>query len=127
MQNNIAQNITQYKNREKPEKFTKYKTEKNHLNSREKQIKDYDYYICDYCGEKIKILENGKNVDGTNIATGGIAKFPISLTRMKSTIKLALCNKCVKPVIQQFEESNMIKDNIKHIPVSESLFNENRL
>lgn len=127
MQNNIAQNITYYENREKPEKHTKYKTEKNHLSNREEQIKDYDYYVCDYCESQIKILENGKNVDGTNIATGGIAKFPISLTRAKSTVQLALCNKCVKAVIQQFEEQNMIKDNAKHIPVSESLLHENKI
>lgn len=115
MKKNIAQNVQIYENREKPEKFTKYKSEKNHL-SKEKQVKEYQYYVCDYCGDTIKILENGKNVDGNNIAAGGIARMPITLTRTNKVIMLALCNKCVKPVIQQFEEKNMIEDNVSHIP-----------
>lgn len=116
MKQNIAQNIQIYESRERPEKFTKYKSEKNHL-SREKQVKEYQYYVCDYCGDIIKILENGKNVDGNNIATGGIVKMPITLTRTNKAITLALCNKCVKLVAEQFEAKNMLKDNENHIPM----------
>ncbi len=85
--------------RDKPEKHTKYQVENNvanHLTNANKK-KLYDYYICDHCGEEIKIEKKWEN------KTGGIVTLPMSLTGL-DTYKLALCNKCVKPVIKEFEE-----------------------
>lgn len=74
------------------------------------KIKDYDYYICEYCGSEIKI-----EADKTKM-TGGIIIIPETLTKTKP-IKMALCNKCVKPIIQRFEDRNLIMDNRNHIPI----------
>ncbi len=62
-----------------------------------KNEKDYDYYKCDYCGEEIKILKKRQEM------TGGIAIIPYTVTR-RDNIKLALCNKCLKPVLNIFEK-----------------------
>ena len=61
-----------------------------------KKEKLYDYYICDCCGEEIKILKQKHEM------TGGIVIMPYTVTK-KGDIKLALCNKCLKPVLSQFE------------------------
>ena len=53
--------------REKVPLYTKLKpkpTEGRHL-IRYKDEKDYDYYICDYCGDEIKILK--KKIKHNNI------------------------------------------------------------
>ncbi len=99
--NKIKEN-NDIRNREKPEKRTKYKIINPgvaHLTKTEKK-KLYDYYICDFCGDEIKI--GGKWED----KTGGIVTLPPSLTHESITYKLALCNKCVKSVIKEFEEEN---------------------
>lgn len=88
------------RNREKPEKRTKHKIINSgaaHLTKTEKK-KLYDYYICDFCGDEIKI--GGKWEE----KTGEIVTLPPSLTHEIVTYKLALCNKCVKSVIKEFEE-----------------------
>jgi len=64
---------------------------------RYKDEKEYDYYKCDYCGSEIKIL-NQKNK-----MTGGIVTLSRLVTK-KSEMQLALCNKCLKPVLKIFEE-----------------------
>jgi len=87
-------------NREKPYKRIKYKENKEegrHL-VKHKPEKEYEYYICDYCGKEIRILEKKYEM------TGGVAIFPESLTK-KGDLKLALCNKCLNPVLQEFEKS----------------------
>ncbi len=60
-----------------------------------KKEKEYDYYICDNCGKEIRILKEKYKM------TGGIVTVPPSLTK-KTEIKLALCNKCLKEVIEVF-------------------------
>lgn len=62
-----------------------------------KTKKDYEYYKCDYCGAEIKILEKRQDM------TGGIATIPHTVTR-RGEIKLALCNKCLKLALKEFEE-----------------------
>lgn len=55
---NIKCNL-KLKYRDKPERHTKYEVSDrtaNHLVKTEKK-KLYDYYICDYCGEEIKIVK----------------------------------------------------------------------
>lgn len=119
--NNIVDKLDYYKRREKPEKYTHYKIAAqgpNHL-SKVKKERDYCYYKCDYCNEEIKILKNEKNVDGNNIASGGLWKVPQSLTHEDSSFYLALCNKCLKPVAEQFERAGLRKIeklNYNHIP-----------
>lgn len=63
-----------------------------------KKEKLYDYYKCDYCGAEIRILE-----DKRNEMTGGIVKIPYTVTR-RSELLLAVCNKCIKPMLKEFEE-----------------------
>ncbi len=118
MQENIIENLTYFKNRAKPEKYTRYKMSEqgaNHL-TKVKKEKDYDYYACDYCHDEIRILKNQKSLDGNAIASGGIVELPCFLTMTDKKIKLALCNKCLRPVVQQFTDRNMIEDNNNHIP-----------
>lgn len=62
-----------------------------------KKVKLYDYYICDYCGEEIKIIAKKQEM------TGGVATIPHTVTK-KGELKLALCNKCLKPALKEFEE-----------------------
>lgn len=94
----IKEKYTEFLNREKIKKNTKYKEKQTHhlTKSKEKPEKDYDYYKCDYCGEEIKILKKHHEM------AGGIVIIPASLTKRQS-LKLVLCNKCLKPVIQEFE------------------------
>ncbi len=73
----------------------KPKPDGSHLVNYKKE-KDYDYYKCDYCGAEIKIL-NEKNK-----MTGGTIVLPKIITK-KCEIQLALCNKCLKPVLKIFE------------------------
>lgn len=57
--------------------YTKLKpkpTEGRHL-IKYKDEKDYDYYICDYCGDEIKILK--KRIE----MAGGVVVLPHSLTK----------------------------------------------
>lgn len=62
-----------------------------------KKEKLYNYYKCDYCGSEIKITKKRQDM------TGGIAIIPHTVTK-RGEIKLALCNKCLNPVIREFEE-----------------------
>lgn len=62
-----------------------------------KKEKLYDYYICDYCGEEIRILEKKYEM------TGGVTTIPNTITK-RGELKLALHNKCLKPALKEFEE-----------------------
>lgn len=96
--------------RERIPKYVQYKEEQreaSHLVKYKKE-KEYDYYKCDYCKEKIII-----NKDKTKM-TGGTVVFPAALTQ-KNDLHLALCNKCLNPVLKAFEEA-LIEKNYNHIP-----------
>ncbi len=56
-----------------------------------KKEKAYEFYVCDYCGDKIKIEK--KFYD----RTGGVYPYKVSNDK---TLILALCNKCLKPVLK---------------------------
>lgn len=97
--------------REKVPKYTKFKEkpeEGRHL-VKYPSIKDYEYYICDYCKSEIKILEKKHEM------TGGIAKFPAAATG-KDEVELALCNRCLKPLLKEFELNLISEKNYNHIP-----------
>lgn len=85
------------RNRKEIPKYIKLKPkpEASHLVNYKSEA-DYEYYLCDYCGSEIKILKKKQNM------TGGIAIFPYTLTKNKD-LKLALCNKCVRPAVKEFE------------------------
>lgn len=57
------------------------------------------YLVCDYCGEKIML-------DG-EVRTGGTTKLSHVITGTR-TIHVALCNKCVNPVLREFEEGRSV-------------------
>lgn len=79
-----------------PIKQTFYQIEElgnNCVKTKKKKI--YDYYICDYCKEKIIITK--KITD----RMGGIMHVPINSYK---DLKLAVCNKCAKPVIKELND-----------------------
>lgn len=77
-------------------KFRERKTERSNLVNIERK-KEYEYYKCDYCGEEIKILKQ------KNKMTGGTLQFSKIITKNRD-LKVALCNKCLKPVLKILEE-----------------------
>ncbi|MBP3463819.1 MAG: hypothetical protein J6K45_05000 [Clostridia bacterium] len=99
----ISENYAFYRDR-KIEKKTKYKGN-DHLNNKNKE-KLYDYYTCDYCKDEIVILPKRENM------TGGIVTIPYSLTG-RGPIELMLCQKCLNPVLNEFEEA---RSGDNHIP-----------
>lgn len=121
MQNNyrkIVNRIESYAARSKPTKNIKYKAQEspNHL-TRVKKTIDYYYYICDYCGSEIKILNSKLNGAAANkIASGGTVILPTSMTKTKKSVTLALCNKCLNPVLQEFKQKEIEDANYSHIP-----------
>lgn len=74
----------------------KPKPESSHLVNH-KVEKEYDYYKCDYCGDEIRILKKSREM------TGGVVTIPHTVTR-RGAINLALCNKCLKPLLKEFEK-----------------------
>lgn len=70
---------------------------RNHLTKVQYEL-DYKYYICDYCGEEIRITPNKDD------RTGGLVYFPKSLTG-RSTMQLVLHNKCLRLAISEFESN----------------------
>lgn len=81
--------------------------------TKEKTRKLYDYYTCDYCKEEIEITEKWED------KTGGIINIPSIVTGLDKPVCLVLCNKCVKPVLKEFEEKRTTefeKNNYNHIP-----------
>lgn len=121
MQNNyrkIVNRIESYAARSKPAKNIKYKTQEspNHLTRIKKTI-DYYYYICDYCGAEIQIPNRKLNGADTNkISSGGTVVLPTNITKTKEAVTLALCNKCLNPVLQEFKQKEMEDANYSHIP-----------
>ena len=89
--------INNLKYRKEPQKYTQLlvKNQKSNVVNSEK-TKLYDYYVCDYCGEQIRL--DIKKCE----RSGGIAKIPHSLTKC-GELELALCNKCLIPTIQEIE------------------------
>lgn len=87
----IKEKETILKLRAAPEVYIKYKDTDglgSHL-VREKKQELYKYYKCDYCGEEIEIKANKIE------QTGGTLEF--------KGMTLALCNKCLKEVLKEYE------------------------
>lgn len=91
-------NINELKRRKEPTKHTEMLVENSICNTvNSKKTKVYDYYVCDYCGDKIRLdIKKAER-------SGGLVIIPHSLTKC-GEIKLALCNKCLKEVIKDLEK-----------------------
>lgn len=89
--------INNLKYRKEPQKYTQMlvKNQNSNLVNSEK-TKLYDYYVCDYCQDQIRL-----DIKKTE-RSGGIAIIPHTLTRC-GELRLALCNKCLIPTIQEIE------------------------
>ena len=79
---------------EKHIKYKPIKTTSNVINSK-KEI-DYEYFVCDYCHEEIKIKDKKHEM------SGGICVIPSSLTK-RQAVKAVLHNKCLKTAIKELE------------------------
>lgn len=103
----IVEQIDKYKNREKIQKYTKVIKENNKSNVlNAKVIERYKYLICDYCGDEIRLDIKFHE------RTGGTKVFSHSFTKC-GKVELVLCNKCLKPVIKEFEEKNRRENDKK--------------
>lgn len=94
------QRMKSWADREKPIKCTKKKYEKEDNNTRWKKaklVKDYDYYICDFCNKEIKIEKKWEE------RSGGIVNIPFRV-KNKDKVTVALHNKCLKPLLQKIKE-----------------------
>lgn len=97
----IVEQINKFKNRDKIQKYTKVIKEDTKSNVlKAKVIEKYQYLICDYCKNEIRL--DIKQED----RKGGIIVFPHSFTKC-GKLELALCCKCLKAVIKEFEERNI--------------------
>lgn len=104
----IKEKLKTLETRDKVYKNIKYKEDetKNHLSkSKIKPEIDYEYYICDYCGEEI-ILKNKKDE-----RDGGTVKMPTSLTKTMSVIELALHDRCLNKVLNELEPDRVKVNN----------------
>lgn len=95
----MIKNLNEIKNRKEVPIYHKYKyfNEKSNVVNNEKE-KIYDYYLCDYCGEEIKILKKESEMDGGKIVFKNIITH-------QGNIEMVLHNKCLKPVLKLFEEN----------------------
>lgn len=57
---------------------------------------DYEYYICDYCGEHINLEKDREK------KTGGIVEIKVNVFK---TLNLALHNRCLKKCIQEINKT----------------------
>lgn len=86
--------------RDKPQIYEKTEYEEGEIvtnTTKTKKIKEYDYYICDFCGQEIVIEDKWEK------STGGICEIPKTITKGK-VLYLALHNKCINQAIQEFKE-----------------------
>ena len=97
MELKIKNNLEKFEYRtkiKKQVKIIKIDDNSNLVNS--KKIGRYEYYVCDYCGEEIKVTNK------IDERTGGIVTIPQYITGERP-IKLILCNKCLNPVIKELQ------------------------
>lgn len=96
----VANRIDELQRRGKVQKHEKIVTDRSGSNVvKAKVIDKYEYYICDYCQSEIRIL----NEKHKHKQLGGTITIPDSLTS-RGRVELALCTKCLKLVVREFEE-----------------------
>lgn len=98
MSNEDKNKISRWADRGEPVKNKKLKPKPagSHLVKYKEEV-DYYYYICDYCGEEIKLENKWEN------KAGGIAELPNSLTN-RGKVKIAIHNRCLNPLLKKIEE-----------------------
>ena len=109
----FSEKLRQLAFRDAPIKLTKMKLQdENSIPKWEKvrKIKDYDYYICDYCSEEIKIKDKWEEKEG------GIVVLPFNIYN-KNKIVLALHNKCLNPMVNKINDEKLFENNINHISI----------
>lgn len=87
----IKEKLAEIYKRGKPIKYQSYAT-----NDRGRKIKEYDYLICDRCGDKIPLIKPKQ------LRKGGTVTLSYVITKYR-TIELALCSKCINPTLKEFE------------------------
>lgn len=92
----IRNRLYELQTRKEIPKYEKIKRENEISNVVEtKKEKIYDYYICDYCNDEIRLDKKVAE------RSGGIVNFPDTLTK-KGRVRLVLCNKCLNSAIKEF-------------------------
>lgn len=81
-------------------KHVKYKiiNKENMTGTIKKQEKDYEFNLCDYCLEEIKITKKKDERDG------GVIELKTHITGLNRPIKLALHTRCLNPVLNEFKK-----------------------
>lgn len=85
--------------RKKIELHTQYDENPNKFDNRYKKEKIYDFYICDYCRMRIKIMPNLKRSE----QEGGKVTIPSSLINNES-VEIVAHNRCIKNLVRELEE-----------------------
>lgn len=101
MNNEYKNKMSTWADRREPVKNKKLKPKPDgsHLVKYEEEV-EYKYYICDYCGEEIRIANKWEN------KTGGIAELPNSLTN-RGKVKIAVHNRCLRLLLKEIEEEGI--------------------
>ncbi len=92
--------IDDIENRNAPKVYEKLVKENAGLGANlvNRKVKEkYNYYICDYCGEEIKIKKKGNDQDG------GTTQLPTSFKRLENK-EVALHNRCLRPFLSEIDE-----------------------
>lgn len=104
----IKSRIETIKSREKIPIYTKYKKIQvsGATTIKEKEIKDYEFCLCDYCLQTIIInrFEGNKRVKPKwEERSGGIISIPANITGSRD-LKFALHNKCLNSTIRELKK-----------------------
>ena len=97
----IVDKLSQLISRDKPNIYVKTEYKQGEMitnTTNTPKIKKYDYYICDFCGQEIRIKEKWETSEG------GVCEIPSTITKGRK-ITLALHNKCINEVIKEFSEN----------------------
>lgn len=81
-----------FKSRGKPHLESKYEKSNNHLSKEQQKKFLYNYYICDNCGCEIKVSRRNQSI--IKLSSAVTHKFPVFV---------AICDKCLKDFIKQFD------------------------
>lgn len=89
-------NYIYLRDRQKIDKHIKYKQKEKSNITNTKKEKEYEYFLCDYCSQEIKIEDKRHEM------SGGICIIPQSLTK-RQPLRVVLHNKCLRAAIKELE------------------------
>jgi hypothetical protein len=96
----VKNRMVEFKTRIEPTVFERIIKEEDGIGAHlvNKKVKEkYKYYMCDYCGQEIRIADKWAERTGSKVT------IPSSITK-QGEIVLALHNKCLKPMLKELEE-----------------------